>query len=202
MRKMAEKTREQIKLVCDLESYRPFTLSDTYLSELREDYLDEFTYRRNQNKSSAHISRRTNTVRDGYGHFLSTSHDEVSDDVLIGQLNARGYRISDIKELARLHGPDEYQIELKVISDVMAYFKIASRRIIDIMPMIFEFVFVRNFGKELVKVMSYNLGLVGNEGVDNCTKYTQDDEDVHRRRMKLAEEKKILLEALKILRAS
>src|SRR5208282_5615724 len=103
MKKMAEKTRKQIKLVCDLESYRPFTLSDTYLSELRDDYSDEFTYCRNQNMSSAHISRTTNTVRDGYGHFQSTSHDEVSDDVLIGQLNARGYRISDIKELARLH---------------------------------------------------------------------------------------------------
>lgn len=201
MKKIAEKTREQIKLICKLEANRPFTFSHECFSLSKEQYKTEFAHRRNQKKSSASISRTSHTIRDGSGNFQSISQNSITEDVLVGHLNAKGYKITDAKQLARLHGPDEYETELTVISDVWAYFDIASKRIIDIMPMLFEVVFARDLGRELQNDLTSDLKLVGRQGVQNCESYARDDEDVHQRRMKLTEDRKILLKALEILRA-
>ena len=155
----------------------------------------EFAHRRNQSNSSTRISRTSHTMRDGCGNFRSISQDEVAPVPV-------DYAVADTKQLARLHGPDQYEIELTVISDIWAYFEIASKRIIDIMPMLFEVVFARDFGRELCNVLTSDLKLVGDQGSENCVRYTRDAEDVHQRRMKLTEDKKILLQALQILRTS
>src|SRR5271169_1671228 len=96
----------------------------------------EIAHHRNQNNLSARISRTSNTIRDKSGNFRSISQDKVTEDVLVGHLYAKGYMISDSKQLALLHGPDEFVTELTVISDIWAYFEIASKRAMDIMPML------------------------------------------------------------------
>jgi hypothetical protein len=202
MKRIAEKTRDQIKLICELETNRPFTLNHERFSLSREEYMIDIAHHRNQNNSSARVSRTSHTIRDGTGSFKSISQDEVTDDVLVGHLYAKGYRISDPKQLARLHGPDGYETELTVISDIWAYFEIASKRIMDIIPMLFQVAFARDFGRELHKVLTSGLKLVGNQGAENCAKFARDSEDVHQRRAKLTEDRRILLLALQILRTS
>jgi hypothetical protein len=202
LKKIAEKTRQQIKLICELEANRPFTFSHERFSVSRGQHMTEFAHYRNQKNSSACISRTSHTIRDGSGNFQSISQNAITEDVLVGHLYAKGYKITDSKQLARLHGPDEYEIELTVISDVWAYFDIASKRIMDIMPMLFEVVFARDVGRELQNVLTSDLKLVDDQGVQTCERYTRDDEDVHQSRVKLTEEKRILLKALGILRAS
>lgn len=196
---MADRTRDHIKLICELENNRPFTLSHERFADSRGESMIEFSHHRNQNNSSARISRTSHTIRDGTGNFRSISQNEVADDVLLGHLCARGYPISDVKQLALLHGPDEYETELSVISDVWAYFEISSKRIIDIMPMLFEVVFARDFGRELGNLLTSELNLVGKQGEPTCARFTRDAEDVHVRRVKLIEEQGILRQALQIL---
>jgi hypothetical protein len=199
---MADRTRDQIKLICELENNRPFTLSHERFVDSRDESRIELAYHRNLNNSSARISRTSHTIRDGTGNFSSISQNEVGDDVLLGHLCARGYPISDIKQLALLHGSDEYATELSVISDVWAYFEISSKRIIDIMPMLFEVVFARNFGNELRNVLASKLKLLGKQGERTCARFAQDAEDIHVKRVKLLEDQGILSEALQILGTS
>ena len=201
MMKIAERTRDQIMVIYELETNRPFTLSHKRFSLSRREYIIDFIHYRNQSNSSARISRTIHTMRDGSGNFRSISQDEVSDDVLVGHLYSKGYKISDRKQLARLHEPDEYETELTVVSDIWAYFDIASNRVIDIMPMIFEVLFARGSGRELHKVLTSELKLVGDQGPENCARYAQDAENTHWKRVKLTDHKNILLQALQILRA-
>ena len=202
MKKIAEKTRDQIRLFYELETNRPFTLSHKTFSDSKNENFIDLVHHRNQTNSSALISRTSHTTRDRTGNFRYISQDEVTDDVLIGHLNARGYRVTEMKQLAPLHGPDEYEPELTVISMVWAYFRIASKRIMDIVPMIIEVVFARHFGRELSKVLVLDLDLVGNEGVENCARYTKDADDVDQKRTKLSRDKSTLLAALEILRTA
>lgn len=202
MKKIAERTRVQIKLICELESNRPFTMNHERFTLSHGESMIDFAHHRNQRNSSVNIARTSHTIRDTYGTYSSISQDGISDDALIGHLAVKGYRISDTRQLALLHGPDEYETELSVISDVWAYFDIASKRMIDIMPMVFEVVFAREFGRELRNVLTSELKLVGKVGTETCAMYTQDAEDVHQKRAKLTEDEFILLHALQILRAA
>lgn len=122
----------------------------------------------------------------------------MSQAQLLSNLNANGYHVTD-KQLVRLLGPDEFDSELGLISEVCAYFEIASKRISDIMPMVFEVQFARGFGDELKGVLMLDLKLVGDSGSENCTKYTRDNEEVREKREELEEDRGILSEALKIL---
>jgi len=202
MKKIAEKTRDQIDLICDMETHRPFTMSRGRIVSARDESMMSLVHHRNDTNPSARISRTSHTTRDRNGVYNHISQDQITDDVLIGHLSSKGVHISDIKQLARLHGPDEYEDELMVISKVHAYFAVATERMVDIVPMIFEVVFARDFGRELRKVLAQDLNLTGEKGVENCARYTEDAKDVHLQRVKLTEDKSILFKALQILRTS
>lgn len=199
---MADRTRDQIRLFCDLETNRPFTMSNERYKATRDEKRTEWAYLRNNHSSAKNVTRTSHTLRDGTGNYQSISRNGVEDDVLIGHLCARGYAVTDIKQLALLYQSDEYDTELKVVADVEAYFEISSKRVIDYMPMIFEVVFARDFGRELAKVLTTKLKLVGKPGVQRCQLVTRDAEDVHARRIKLTEDQAILSDALEIFTAS
>ena len=87
----------------------------------------------------------THTIKDVNGNAHSISSKGVGEDVLLSLLTAQGYHISSAKQLARLHDPDEFGAELDVMARVLASFEISSKRIVDVMPMIFETALVCNF---------------------------------------------------------
>lgn len=192
-------------MYCELENYRPFTWDHDHFVESRKGHTLEFSYQRNERKPSARgarVSRTSHTIRDGTGNFRSISQNEVSDDVLLGHLCAKGYPVTDIKQLAPLHGPDKYETELRVMADVLAYFDVSSKRTIDYMFMIFQGLFARYFGRDVRSVLTSKLNLVGKQGEQRCAMVAQDAEDVHFKRVKLIEDRRILSQALKILATS
>jgi len=198
---VADRTRNHINLICDLETNKPFTLSYKRFKTTREETRTDSAYRRSQYPSAKAVTRTSHTLRDGTGNYQSISQDGIADDVLIGHLCARGYPITDPKQLAVLHQSDEYDTELNVIADVQAYFETSSNRVIDYMPMIFEVVFARDFGTELANVLRTKLKLDDSAGVEKCHMVTQDAEDIQIKRTKLTEDKAILAQALQILTA-
>jgi hypothetical protein len=104
-----------------------------------------------------------------------------------------------MKQLDRLYDPDEYEAELTVISEVLAYFEIASKRIIDVMPMLFETRLAVNFEEDIRKTLAAKLGLVGEFGLENCLRYAVDEPDIRSKREDLNRQKEILSNAFAII---
>jgi hypothetical protein len=200
LEKAAEETRKQIQLYCTMEQRRPFTLNHNDFNASKEGLLTDFAHLRRQSSNFfSPSSSSTHTVRGEHGISHTLSSNGVGEDALLSLLTAKGYHITSTKQLARLHDPDEYAEELTVISQVLAYFEISSKRIVDLMPMIFETVFARQFGDELRKRLTSNLKLVGECGLENCAKYARDEPDVQSKRQEYNRQKETLSRALGII---
>jgi hypothetical protein len=164
----------------------------------------EYYTRKEQNLTAYALLRHQNTsigvpstssafrLLDGTGNPRSYPATEEN---LVTVLSAYGIRLSSLTHLARIHA-DEYDAELEVISHVAAYFDIASTRIIDSIPQLFETMFASRFAQELEERLTIDLKLLGDGGVDRCKKYVRDESDIQFNRDKLLREKKILKEAL------
>ena len=203
MKDTAENTRIQIELICRLEKNRAFTMNVDEFQASQTDHKLQYIHYLNENNLPRPCLRSTNTLRNTTGFYQSLSHDDVTDDLIMSQLAVKGIRVKDPKELALLYPRDEYDAELDVISAVGAYFEVASTRVADLMPMIFEVVFIQDFVKQLRKALTVKLKLADHpEAAKVCEEYTRDDDDIHQKRMKLVDDRKVLWEALDILRAS
>lgn len=149
--------------------------------------------------NTAASSSSTHTVRDIYGTTHSITAKGVGESVLLGLLTANGFPVSSARQLVRLHDPDIYETELEVIAQVLAYFEISSQRIMDVMPMIFETVFARDFGDEIRKELTSSLKLVGDCGLENCARFAREEPDIQLRREDLNKRKDILSRAVTVV---
>jgi hypothetical protein len=170
-----------------MESHRPFTLNKQY-SVLKETYAKKFEIERYGNPPAN--ARFQLQDSDGNSHNFA-----ASDKNFVTILTAYGFHISSPKQLSRIH-LDEYRTELEVISHVSAYFEIASRRIIDDIPKVFETIFALNFGRELGNKLAKNLKLVGDGGIETCKGYVRDEPEIQAKRDCLTEQQEILTNAL------
>jgi hypothetical protein len=182
-----------------MESRRPFTMNHGDYGLAKEGFVTEFAHCRNGAVVPSPISSSRHTLRDPYGNSQSMYSCGDGDDTLLSLLTAKGYRVTSTKQLARLHDPDEYEAELNVISEVLAYFEIASKRIVDVMPMIFESRLAHNFEEDIRKTLASKLGLVGEFGLDNCLRYVVDEPDIRSKREDLNRQKEILSRAFAIV---
>jgi len=186
-----------------MERCRPFTLSyNQYKSRKAEFNLELADSRNRLSWPRAAFSLATQTVlkdRDGNAHSVSSSKNAGGDNELLGLLLARGYPITSLKQLARLHDPDEYEAELDAISRVVAYFEISSKRIIDVMPMIFETAFVCDFADELRRVLISDLELIGERGFETCKSYVKDEPDIQMKRTSYKRLSDILSDAMLVI---
>jgi hypothetical protein len=92
---------------------------------------------------------------------------------------------------------DEYQAELNVISHVIAYFDISSKRLIDDIPKIFESIFARKFGLKLKESLTTKLELVGDGSLELCSRYIKDEDNIQIQREDLTRQQEILIKALR-----
>src|SRR6266496_1690186 len=111
LEKAAEKTREEIKSYCRMESHRPFTLNKGYLST-KEEFVTVFALLRHP-PSGISVSPGNGNfkLQDGVG---ATRTYPASEENLVTVLSGYGIHLSSIKQLARIHA-DEYDAELDVI---------------------------------------------------------------------------------------
>jgi hypothetical protein len=138
-------------------------------------------------------------VRDTQGRSVYTN--DIGMDALLDILHSHGYNLKSSQDLSRLLQPDDYAAELRVASEVLSYFKIAKQRIADVMPMIYERSFVREFTDKSRKTLLAGLELVGEFGPENCKKYSVDDPVIEERRRKILQQEEILSNALRIISA-
>ena len=168
-------------------------------SDYKNEFISEFAYLRSQSHDrSIPVLSTTHNLKNSNGNSLSITSKGKGED-LLSLLAANGYRVSSTKELARLNDGDDYDAEVTAIAQVLAYFEISSKRIIDIMPMIFETVFARGFGKKLRKSLTSELNLIGDHGVLSCQNFAKDDPGIDERRAYLRRQIGILSDGQAII---
>jgi len=188
----AQKTLEEIRSYCRMENHRPFTMNVAEYLKAKEERVTAFALDRHKNAPLPSTNGGTFRLEDTSGASRVFSANE---DTLLRVLSSYGIHLSSSKELVRIHA-DENDAELGVISHVVAYFDISSKRLIDDIPKVFETMFARDFGVELRQVLTTNLKLVGAPGLDNCQRYIRDEPDVQAMRNNLTRQQDILVKAL------
>lgn len=194
LEKVAEEAKQDIATCCTKERHRPFTMNKEYLKR-KEENLTAYAVLRHKDATTGLPSCLGSSVfrlQDGSGALRTFS---ATDDNLVTVLSAYGVHLSSPTQLARIHA-DEFDAELDVISHVAAYFDIASTRIIDNIPQLFETMFASKFAHELEERLTTDLKLLGTGGLDRCKRYVRDEPDIQFRRDTLSRERKILKEAL------
>lgn len=201
MLRTAEETKREIQFFCKMECNRPFTMSDEVYREAKSEFRLSFAARRNQclGPTNPHRLYSTHTVK-GNGNSQSlSSRSEDDENALLSLLLTQGYPISSTKQLARLYDRDEYDAELDVISRVLAYFEVSSKRIMDVMPMIFETAFVCNFAEQLSRVLISDLKLIEESGFETCKRYGKDEPDIQVKRADYKRQADILSDAMSVI---
>jgi hypothetical protein len=184
-----------------METNRPFMINNTIYDGAKEEFLTDFAHSRSEAGGGGKSAKLDPSVVVP-GPFVpsNTLVKGMSDEeILLTLLSKRGYHLSSVKQLARLHGPDDYQTELTVISQVLAYFQVSSNRFTDVMPMIFETVFVRDFADELKNNLTSGLKLIGKDGYANCARFAKEEPEVQENRGRLERQRGILCDALKVV---
>jgi hypothetical protein len=191
----AAKTRQEIRHYCGMENHRPFTMNKEEYITAKEENVTKLALLRHS-KAQLPCTKGTpfylEDIR-GSSHQFSATEDN-----LLAVLSAYGIHLSSAKELVRIY-VDEYQAELDVIAHVVAYFDISSKRLIDDIPKIFEKRFAHGFGQELKKVLTTKLNLIGDPGLDTCSRYIRDEPEVQEKRRQLRREQRILMKASKTM---
>jgi hypothetical protein len=117
----------------------------------------------------------------------------------MGALAERGFPLTSIDELVRLQAPDNFAQELKVVAEVQAYFKVAYKRIIDVVPMTIENLFLEELASELRRSLVEKLGLLGKDGLEKCTNYAADSAEIEEKRSSLSKRLEVLTSSTRIL---
>src|SRR5438045_4052722 len=110
-----------------MELYSPFTLNEQYITIKKECATSFARIRRlGSSTSSDYSTGGSFTLQDQYGNPRSYSATEEN---LVTVLSAYGVHLSSLRQLARIHA-DEFDAELDVMSHIIAYFDISSKRLI------------------------------------------------------------------------
>lgn len=203
MQDTADETRKQIDLICRFERGRPITQnSETFLSSKGE-HITNFLFDRAQ--FQGHNLRASFMIQDPVTRrHRYLSQEQLSQNAVLNhtmsELMAQGIPITNPKQLARLRPRDEYETEIHLISAVLAYFEIASMRVIEVMPMIFEVVYLQGFEEGLRKKLTVELKLMDrSEGQKICKRYARENEETQENRRMLIEKQRVLMEAKNVL---
>lgn len=176
----AGKTRDELRIQCEIETRYPFTMNENHLV-------------RAQVKKSEQIA---DILFPAPTNVSAAAMKEVLEK--LGSID--GFPVTSSEELSRkLRVPSNYTKELDVISGALAYFEIASQRMIDIVPMRIEQHLVYDFSKSVQEKLEDTLRLTGNGGEERCAVLAVDNPDIELKRNSLHKQREILVKADEIL---
>jgi len=97
---------------------------------------------------------------------------------LIQQLAAAGFPVHERSDLERLFAGDPYEEVLVVMAEVRAYWQVAYKRVIDIMPLAIDEDFVCGVSHDMQEIVMEGLGLGGVDANRQAGEYLAEDPDV------------------------
>ena len=194
----SDDTRQYLEMQCKMERHRPFTVNYSDYCDLTAAFRANLEDRRKRQERSSGPVSITYTIKDDSGNSRTVSSKVVNFNGLMATPVATSY-FGSTPTPPDPSEPSKYKDELELMSQVLAYHVISSKRISDIVPMIFETVFACSFSDKLREVLTSTLKLVGESGLENCTKYAQDEPEIDLKRNKFKKQLEVLFDALKIL---
>jgi Dynamin GTPase effector domain len=90
-------------------------------------------------------------------------------------------------------------IEVNIICNVYTYFHLASRRIIETIPMICEIAFAQGLGEKMRKDLTKMLGIIGKDGNKNSENFMQDEQGIRDKKRELNKRKRTVERSLNVL---
>jgi len=107
-----------------------------------------------------------------------------------------GYKGLSVEDLGKLNPPDEYETELQVMAEVRGYFQVSYKRVIDNIPSLVDFKFVKAISTDLQNHLITELGLGSGDASERCAAFLAEDPMIVKRREEL-KARKIRLETVK-----
>jgi Dynamin GTPase effector domain len=198
LEQVSDDTRKYLEIQCKMERHRPFTVNYSDYCDLTAAFRANLEDRRNRQERSTGPVSITYTIKDDSGNSRTVSSKVANFDRFMGASVSTPY-FGSTPTPPDPGEPSKYKDELELMSQVLAYHVISSKRISDVVPMIFETVFACSFSDRLREILTSRLKLVGESGLENCARYAQDEPDIELKRNKFKKQLEVLFDALKIL---
>jgi hypothetical protein len=150
----ANRTKEKIQWLLELEK-NPTTLNTHYYSDYKDKFYAYYKVARDD-------SELGNKLRDG-GDFTF----EFSVNKVLSSLQEIG--ISAKKDdLPKLFSPDLKEAALNIMASVRAYFQVAYKRFVDMVPMAIDHEIVLGVQQGIDKALQEGLQITGPDGYNRC----------------------------------
>ncbi|KAF8589012.1 hypothetical protein K439DRAFT_1333756 [Ramaria rubella] len=154
----------------------PFTLNHMYLKEYKDKFLTHYRDIRRRSKGQDTIVRRFQISE---GAVSTQLHNELVD---LTELLQRFGLTCTTADLHRLLPEDGFEPALDIIATVRAYFHVAFKRFIDLVPLEVDSEFVRGFDRTIRNALIVGLDVKSSE---RCALWLQDSPEVVGRRREL-----------------
>ena len=107
---------------------------------------------------------------------------------------------STSEALFRFYQKDNDRYMLEIVANTAAYFRVACKRVIDVVPMCIENNFFSRFAETLRESLANNLGVLTDSAGEICARFTVEEPDAEKNRERLTRMKTTILEGLKIIK--
>jgi hypothetical protein len=111
----------------------------------------------------------------------------------------RGGEFLSYKECQRTYKSDPDKQLLIIVADTAAYFRVAYKRVIDIVPMCIEHQYLAPFWTALRSNLDYEMELLGDKAAEKYKRYSREEPDLQENRNRLVRMKATLSEGLQII---
>ncbi|SPO39909.1 uncharacterized protein PSFLO_05390 [Pseudozyma flocculosa] len=95
----------------------------------------------------------------------------------ISHLRSAGINV-ELSALVRLSEAGEYHEELELCAEMLAYWKVAYKRVIDMVPGMLDVHFVRKVADEALECLHASLGIQQKDAMERCVRYLQEDDGI------------------------
>ncbi|KAL4066187.1 P-loop containing nucleoside triphosphate hydrolase protein [Scleroderma citrinum] len=176
----ASRTKERIHWLLQLEG-SPVTLNTHYFSEYRDKFLAYYKGVRDKNGYTSHILKTAGVQK------VISSLAEIG-------LNTQP------EDLAKLLPADPMEAAITIMASVRAYFQVAYKRFVDIIPMAIDYELIRGLERGLDQALRDGLQLTGTDAHERCAALLREPASVAMKRQEVLKKLERLREARKELR--
>ncbi|EIN06635.1 hypothetical protein PUNSTDRAFT_115166 [Punctularia strigosozonata HHB-11173 SS5] len=195
IQKCLEETRQKLMWLLELED-PPLTLNNHYYTDYKDKFLTYYRSIANK-KNSALADQLQKWTAPKTGFVTDTFQDGVAQ--MLGAAPKIGFDGLKATDLVRLLPINAEERAFKIMAEVRAYYQVAYKRFIDIVPLAVDHGLVRGLERGLQKVLFDGLGVGGPEGFKNCKMLLQEPPLTATRREELSKRRERLLLAKKEL---
>uniref|UniRef100_A0A0W0FU61 P-loop containing nucleoside triphosphate hydrolase protein n=1 Tax=Moniliophthora roreri TaxID=221103 RepID=A0A0W0FU61_MONRR len=176
-----EHTQKQLEWFVKLEA-RPSTLNTHYFTDYRDKFLGFY---KGQRMQELHPDLMYDCLMDG-------ASLKIQDAVSV--LTGLGIDPKPV-DLLRLLPPDEMEPALKIMAEVRAYFQVAYKRFVDMVPLTIDYELIRGLDRDILTTLLSGLRIHSEDGPRICREFAHESPQLAGRREELSKKMERLLSA-------